>query len=307
MIAAAQLPAPQEYFGAGLKPAHYRDALSPKGVNDWAGAFASTFDFFEVHAENYMCDGGPPHAWLSAIAEKFPISLHGVCLSLGGAADPDTEHLKRLRRLVDRYDPLLVSEHIAWSAHDGVHFHDLIAPPLNDTTFKRTAHHIKIAQDALGRQILIENPSHYIAIEHDIAEPDFLNALARDTGCALLLDINNVFVSARNVGFSPECYLDAINADTVGEIHLAGYKLDTASGHKFLIDDHSGPPCDAVGALYQQFIARAGARPTLFEWDTEPPLLDEIARETMKIRQWAATALASPDHAETANRAVNHG
>lgn len=313
MIADSQLSAPQHFYGAGLKPAHYRDALSPKGVNDWAGALAPAFDFFEVHAENYMCDGGPPHAWLAAIADAFPLSIHGVCLSLGGVTDPDTDHLKRLRRLIDRYNPVLVSEHIAWSAHDGVHFHDLMAPAFNDASFKRTARHIEIAQDALGRRILVENPSHYIAIDHDIEEPEFLNALARETGCALLLDINNVFVSARNIGFSPETYLDAVNADAVGEIHLAGHTLDVASGHEFLIDNHGGPTCDAVGALYQKFTARAGARPTLFEWDTEPPTLADMAKETMKIRAWATAALASPehfeapDHPEKKSGVANHG
>ncbi len=244
-----------------------------------------------------MCDGGPPHAWLSAIAEQYPISMHGVCLSLGGLDDLDTDHLKRLRRLVEQYDPFLVSEHIAWSAHDDVHFHDLLAPPLSDESLKRTARHIAEVQDALGRQILVENPSHYLAIETDIAEPEYMNALVRETGCALLLDINNVYVTARNVGLSAEDYIDAIDADAVGEIHLAGHKEDAASGHEFLIDDHGGPTCDAVGALYRRFVARAGMRPTLFEWDTNPPALAEIAQETLKIREWAAAASRSREHA----------
>ena len=290
MIANKDTPAPQHVFGAGLKPAHYRDALSPEGVEDWAGVHAQTFDFFEVHAENYMCDGGPPHAWLSAIRELYPLSLHGVCLSLGGLADLDTDHLARLRQLVDRYDPFLVSEHIAWSAHDGVHFHDLLAPPLSETSLKRTARHIDQVQNALGRRILVENPSHYLAVPSDIDEPEFLTALAQETGCALLLDINNVYVSAANTGFSAEAYVDAIDPAHVGEIHLAGHARDAASGHDFLIDDHGSAPCDAVGALYSRFLARAGLRPTLLEWDTNPPPLAEMARETMRIRDWAAAA-----------------
>ncbi len=280
-------------FGAGLKPAHYRDALSPEGVGDWAGAHARAFDFFEVHAENYMCAGGPPHAWLSAIREHYSLSLHGVCLSLGGLCDLDTDHLTRLRQLVDRYDPFLVSEHIAWSAHGGVHFHDLLAPPLSEESLKRTVLHIDQVQNTLGRQILVENPSHYLTAPREIDEPDFLNALARETGCALLLDINNVYVSSANTGFSAEAYIDAVDPAHVGEVHLAGHARDAASGHEFLVDDHGSAPCDAVGVLYRRFLARAGVRPTLFEWDTNPPPLAEMARETMRIRNWAADALSA--------------
>ena len=295
MIANKELPAPGLCIGAGLKPAHYRDALSPEGIADWAGATSPVFDFFEVHAENYMCDGGPPHAWLTAIREHYPLSLHGVCLSLGGIAHPDTDHLAQLRQLVDRYDPFLVSEHIAWSAHDGVHFHDLLAPPLSETALKRTASHIDQVQNTLGRQILVENPSHYLTAPREMDEPDFLNALANDTGCALLLDINNVYVSAVNTGFSAEAYIDAIDPALVGEIHLAGHARDANGAHEFLIDDHGGVPCEDVGRLYQRFLERAGARPTLFEWDTTPPSLAEIARETMRIRSWAETAILSFD------------
>lgn len=285
-----QNSAPDHWVGAGLKPAHYRDVLSPKDGAQGAGG--SAFDFFEVHAENYMCDGGAPHAWLGAIAERHPLSFHGVCLSVGGLDPLDKDHLQRLKVLNDRYQPALISEHIAWSAHDGVHFHDLLAPPLSRESLTRTARNIMEIQDGLSRQILIENPSHYLSQSAEMTEPEYLNMLAASTGCSILLDINNIFVSARNLGFDPEKYLDEINPKAVGEIHLAGHSTDRASKYEFLIDDHGSAPCDEVGALYQYFVRKHGSRPTLIEWDTEPPALARLETEVSRIRQWRDGAAA---------------
>jgi len=284
-------PIQAQSVGVGLKPAHYRDLVLPQDGRDGAGDFSSAFDFFEVHAENYMCDGGPPHAWLSAVREQFPLSIHGVCLSLGGMNDPDPEHLKRLRAVVDRFEPALISEHIAWSAHDGIFFNDLIAPPLTEEAVTRTAKHIEQTQDALGRRILVENPSQYLKLPGDISEPEFLNELARRTGCGLLLDINNVYVSACNLGFDAESYLNAVDATRVEEIHLAGHAVDTASGVEIRVDDHGSPVCEGVGALYRRFVARAGARPTLVEWDADTPALNVLAEEAAKASAWMREAL----------------
>ncbi len=278
--------------GVGLKPAHYRDVLSPNSGRVGAGDPLSHIDFFEVHAENYMCEGGAPHAWLSEIRKHHPLSVHGVCLSLGGHDDLNRDHLERLRIVVDRYQPALVSEHMAWSAHDGVFYNDLIAPPLTEVTLERTAAHINQTQDALARRILIENPSQYLNVPGDMSEPDFLNALARRTGCGLLLDINNIYVSACNLGFDAEAYLDAIDAGTVEEIHLAGHAIDRARGVEIRVDDHGSPVCADVGALYRRFIAQAGPRPTLIEWDTDTPPLGELALEAKKAADWMRTATA---------------
>ncbi len=283
------IPAPTS-VGVGLKPAHYCDVLSPNSGRIGAGAPLSHIDFFEVHAENYMCAGGAPHAWLTQIRKHHPLSVHGVCLSLGGHDDLDRDHLERLHVVVDRYQPMLISEHMAWSAHDGVFYNDLIAPPLTEATLKRTAAHIDQTQESLARRILIENPSQYLTMPGDMSEPDFLNALAHRTGCGLLLDINNVYVSACNLGFDAEQYLDAIDADKVEEIHLAGHAVDRARGVEIRVDDHGSPVCDAVGGLYRRFIAQAGPRPTLVEWDTDTPPLAELALEAKKAAEWMCAA-----------------
>ena len=238
-----------------------------------------------------MCDGGPPHAWLTAICDHYPLSLHGVCLNLGGYDSLDKDHLQRLRKLVDQYQPALVSEHIAWSAHDGVFYNDLIAPSLSEETLLRTAGHIIETQEALGRRILIENPSQYLDMPGEISEPEFLNLLAQKTGCGLLLDINNVFVSASNLEFDAWTYLDAINIDTVEEIHLAGHSIDRSRGVEIRVDDHGSEVSTEVGRLYQRFITKAGPRPTLIEWDTDTPPLAILAKEAEKAAGWMQAGL----------------
>lgn len=282
------LPVPAQSVGVGLKPAHYRDALSPGAGDGEAGFDASTFSFFEVHAENFMGEGGPAHAWLGAIRDKYPLSVHGVCLSIGGTTPIDQAHLARLKRVVDRYEPFLVSEHLAWCAHEEFFYNDLIAPPMTKEHFARVCEHIDQVQTGLGRKILIENPSQYLKLPGEMSEPEFLNGLADTTGCGLLLDVNNVYVSAENLGFDAMTYLDTINPAHVGEIHLAGHAIDEASGLR--IDDHGSSVPEAVGALYTAFLKKAGARPTLVEWDTDTPPLAELALEVEKARRWMKRA-----------------
>ena len=249
--------------GASFKPQHLDAILedTPAGL------------FFEVHAENYMGAGGMPHAALAAIRERHPVSLHGVCMSIGGENPLDEDHLARLAALVDRYQPALVSEHLAWSTHDGVFFNDLLPLPYTHATLARVCAHVGRMQEAIGRTILLENPSTYVLFaESDWEETDFLAEVVRRTGCGLLLDINNVFVSATNHGFSPMAYLGRFPLDHVGEIHLAGH--DTQSdddGDPLLIDSHDRPVSDPVWSLYRTIIGQTGPLPTLVEWDADVP------------------------------------
>ena len=281
---------PAQSVGVGLKPSHYRAALDIKTSEDKAETPLSSISFFEVHAENYMGAGGAPHAWLTAIREQFPLSVHGVALSIGGADRPDPAHLNRLRAVVDRYHPSLVSEHLAWCAHEGVFYNDLIAPPLTRETLARVCEHIDEVQTCLGRRILIENPSQYLKLPSEMSEPEFLNAVATETGCGLLLDVNNVYVSAHNLGFSAADYLQQVELEHIGEIHLAGHAIDEASGLR--IDDHGASVSAAVGRLYCDLIKRAGPRPTLIEWDTDTPPLVELASEAERAGGWMREALS---------------
>src|SRR5438132_3407012 len=229
--------------GVGFKTEHFAEALAAPAADLC----------FEVHAENYMVAGGPRLAMLEAVRRERPLSLHGVGMSLAGAADPDLDHLAALKRLVDRFEPALVSEHIAWSRFDGRCFPDLLPVPRTNEVLSRLAANIGRFQDALGREILIENPTHYLALrDHQWSETSFLAELARRTGCGLLIDVNNVAVGAHNVGYDPAAWLEAIPAKLVGEIHLAGHALD-AEG-TLLIDSHDAPVSQQVWDLYQGFI-----------------------------------------------------
>jgi uncharacterized protein (UPF0276 family) len=253
--------------GVGFKAEHFREALAAPAADLW----------FEVHAENYMVAGGPRLAMLERLRER-PLSLHGVGMSLAGSADPDPEHLAALKRLVDRFEPALVSEHLAWSRLDGRCFPDLLPVPRTNQVLARCAANIARVQDALGRQILIENPTHYLALrDHSWSETSFLAELARRSGCGLLIDVNNVAVGAHNLGFDPFAWLEAIPADYVGEIHLAGHSLD-AEG-TLLIDSHDAPVSEAVWNLYEALVARIGPRPTLIERDGNLPPFAELMRE----------------------------
>jgi uncharacterized protein len=229
--------------------------------------------FFEVHAENYMGAGGPPHRALEAIRREHPVSLHGVCMSIGGPGSLDKAHLSRFRDLVERYEPALVSEHLAWSTHDNTYFNDLLPLPYTEATLRRVCAHIDQVQEAIWRPLLLENPSTYLAFsESTMNETEFIRRVAERTGCGLLLDINNVFVSAANHGFSALEYLSDFPLARVGEIHLAGHAEQADDeGDLLLIDSHDGPVADAVWSLYDIVIARCGPVPTLIEWDSKLP------------------------------------
>ncbi|KQT23502.1 MULTISPECIES: DUF692 domain-containing protein [Bradyrhizobium] len=229
--------------------------------------------FFEVHAENYMGAGGPPHRALEAIRREHPLSLHGVCMSIGGPRPLDKAHLARFRGLVARYQPALVSEHLAWSTHETSFFNDLLPLPYTEATLACVCDHIDQVQEAIRRPLLLENPSTYVAFrESSMSETEFIRAVAERTGCGLLLDINNVFVSATNHGFSALNYLADFPLSRVGEIHLAGHAEQADDeGDLLLIDSHDGPVADAVWKLYEIVIGRRGAVPTLIEWDSRIP------------------------------------
>ena len=229
--------------------------------------------FFEVHAENYMGAGGPPHDALTRIRRDYPVSLHGVCMSIGGPQPLDQTHLGRFKALVDRYEPALVSEHLAWSTHDTTFFNDLLPLPYTQATIMQVADHIDEVQEAIGRPILLENPSTYVIFpESTMSETDFIRALVRRTGCGLLLDVNNVFVSATNHGYSALTYLDDFPLSHVGEIHLAGHAEQADDeGDLLLIDSHDGPVAVAVWKLFDIVIGRCGPIPTLVEWDSAIP------------------------------------
>ncbi|MGE6781393.1 DUF692 domain-containing protein [Ensifer adhaerens] len=237
--------------------------------------------FFEVHAENYMGAGGPPHAALARIRQDFPVSLHGVCMSIGGPQPLDKAHLARFKDLVERYEPALVSEHLAWSTHETTFYNDLLPLPYTEATLARVAAHIDEVQETIGRRLLLENPSTYVAfIESTMSETAFIRELAKRTGCGLLLDINNVFVSATNQGYSALAYLADFPLEHVGEIHLAGHaEQEDDEGDLLLIDSHDGPVGDAVWKLYEIVIGRIGATPTLIEWDSAIPDWPVLKRE----------------------------
>jgi uncharacterized protein len=229
--------------------------------------------FFEVHAENYMGAGGPPHQALERIRRDHPVSLHGVCMSIGGPQPLDRAHLGRFRALVERYEPALVSEHLAWSTHETTYFNDLLPLPYNQATLAQVCEHIDEVQDAIGRRILVENPSTYVAFASStMSETDFIRAITCRTGCGLLLDVNNVFVSATNQGYAALDYLSDIPLAEVGEIHLAGHaEQSDDEGERLLIDSHDAPVADAVWKLYEIVISRCGPLPTLIEWDSKIP------------------------------------
>ncbi len=237
--------------------------------------------FFEIHAENYMGAGGPPHAALARIRQDFPVSLHGVCMSIGGPQPLDKAHLGRFKALVDRYEPALVSEHLAWSTHETTFYNDLLPLPYTEATVARVSDHIDEVQDAIGRRLLLENPSTYVTFQDStMSETAFIRELVKRTGCGLLLDINNVFVSATNQGYSALAYLDDFPLEHVGEIHLAGHaEQQDDEGDLLLIDSHDGPVADAVWKLYDIVIARVGAIPTLIEWDSAIPDWPVLKRE----------------------------
>ena len=251
--------------GIGLKSQHYGNILEGK----------PPVSFFEIHAENYMVEGGVHHRYLGEIAQNYPLSVHGVGLSLGSADGIDGDHLERLATVIERYKPWLVSEHLAWSASGETYLNDLLPIPYTQESLNLVADNVARTQDRISRQLLIENPSSYMAFEcSNMLELDFLVALTEKSGCGLLVDVNNIYVSATNNGWSAEAYIDNIPDELVGEIHLAGHSARDIDGTILRIDDHGSPVCDAVWLLYSRLIARIGMRPTLVEWDNDIPELD---------------------------------
>jgi uncharacterized protein (UPF0276 family) len=235
--------------------------------------------WLEVHPENYM-GGGPAVRALERLRRDYPLALHGVGLSLGSAGGIDRRHLGRLAALVERLEPALVSEHLAWSVGGGAYLNHLLPLRYDEETLAILCRHVDQVQAALGRPLLVENPSSYLRFRHStIPEPEFLAELARRTGCGLLCDVNNVYVSSQNLGFDPDRYLDTLPPDAVGEIHLAGHSTSDADGQPVLIDDHGSPVADPVWRLYRRALARFGAVPTLIEWDTDLPELPVLLAE----------------------------
>ena len=270
--------------GVGLKAEHCRTIIERR----------PDIGFFEVHAENYMMAGGPPHRYLSAIREHYPLSLHGVGLSIGADRPLDREHLGRLRHLIDRYQPALFSEHLAWSTHEAGFLNDLLPLPYTRRTLDCVVAHVDEVQDVLGRQMLLENPSTYVAFaESTWSEADFIREVVRRTGCALLLDVNNVHVASTNLHYDPLGYIDAFAMEHVREIHLGGHTRETdEKGRPLLIDTHDGPVDAMVWDLFAHAIRRAGPLPTLIEWDADVPAwatLQAEARIAEAIMQNAST------------------
>jgi len=255
--------------GVGLRSPHVEHVIASRPAVPW----------FEVHAENYM-GGGPAVMRLDAIRRDYPVSVHGVGLSLGTDGDLDLRHLDRLRGLVERVEPALVSEHLSWSVAGGAYLNHLLPLPYTEETLAVVAERVARVQDVLGRRILVENPSSYLRFHRSaIPEAEFLAALSRITGCGLLCDVNNVFVSAWNLGFDASRYIDALPASSIGEIHLAGHAENDADGLIVLIDDHGSRVADPVWALYRHALRRFGPAPTLIEWDTDVPELGVLIAE----------------------------
>jgi len=263
--------------GVGLRAEHCRTVLET----------SPDIGFFEVHAENYMGAGGPPHRYLSAIRERYPLSLHGVGLSIGADRPLDRDHLGRLRQLIDRYAPALFSEHLAWSSHGAAFLNDLLPLPYTREALLRVAEHVDQVQEALGRQILLENPSTYLAFaESSYSETGFIAEIVRRTGCALLLDVNNVHVASTNQGWNPIDYLADYPLDHVQQVHLAGFAPDSdEDGRPLLIDAHDRPVAEAVWALFTHVVDCIGPVPTLIEWDTDLPEWPVLQAEADRAEQ----------------------
>lgn len=274
--------------GVGLKPAHYLTIIETRPA----------ISFFEIHAENYMGAGGPPHRFLEAIRVDYPLSVHGVGLSLGSSEDLDREHLERLRYVVARYEPGLVSEHLAWSTHGEMFLNDLLPLPYTRDTLARVCEHVDEVQAALRRTILLENPATYVRFaDSALTETEFLAEVARRTGCGLLLDVNNVTVSSTNHETAARDYIDAFPMEEVEEIHLAGYNEERGDGTaRLLIDDHGSQVREEVWSLYRHALDRCGAVPSLIEWDNNVPewcvLLSEAQRAELELRDRQERATA---------------
>lgn len=273
--------------GIGLRSPHVGEVLATRPPLPW----------LEIHPENYL-GGGPAVSALLAIRRDYPLSVHAVGLSVGSAGGVDRRHLGRIKSLVDRLEPALVSEHLAWSQVGGAYLNHLLPLPYTEESLSVACRNVDEVQTVLGRRVLIENPSGYLRFESStIPEAEFLAALARRTGCGLLCDLNNIYVTAENLGLDPSAYLAALPREAVGELHLAGHSANDADGRTVLIDDHGSPVSAAVWALYEQALDRFGPLPTLVEWDTDVPRLEVLLGEARLAEARLARASSDADAA----------
>ncbi|PYO02330.1 MAG: hypothetical protein DMD91_04815 [Candidatus Rokuibacteriota bacterium] len=274
--------------GVGLRSVHVAEVIATRPSVPW----------FEVHAENYMAPGGPALRALERIRESYPVAVHAVGLSLGSADPLDARHLRRLRALVDRIQPVLVSDHLSWSTLGGVYVNHLLPLPYTAETLHLVCDHVAQAQDALGRRLLVENPSSYLSFrESPIPEPAFLAEVARRTGCGLLCDVNNIYVTSVNLGLDPIAYVDALPSGAIEEFHLAGHSVNDADGVTVLIDDHGARVAPEVWALYDYALSRSGPRPSLVEWDSEIPALSVLLEEARHAEALMDSSVAGERHA----------
>ena len=261
--------------GLGLKPDFYDQALAYSGGDIW----------YEIHPENYMVEGGPRLNWLEAFCNKFAVSFHGVGASLGGLDPFEPYHLASLKSLIDRFNPAQVSEHATWSSYEGQYFADLLPLPRTKAVQDHMVERIDGFQNAIGRRILIENPTNYMAAHFELDEPEFLVEIVKRAGCGLLVDVNNIYISSVNVGVNAQRYLDAIPSELVGEIHIAGFDPDPTHGQKLLIDTHSAPVADPVWGLLDYALTRFGPKPVLLERDGNIPAFEVLMAEHSRARQ----------------------
>jgi len=285
--------------GIGLKPAHYRDVLggafpggqspdgqSPDGQYPNDQSPCGSPAWVEVHPQNYFVAGGPPHRWLSAVADILPVSFHSVGLSIGTAQGLDEAELDQLAALCARYNPASISDHLSWSGNSSDRYPDLLPIPYTNAVLAHCAAQIGRVHDRLGRSILIENPSRYMAfVQDEMDEVEFIDALCKRSGCGLLFDINNVEVSCTNLKLDPFAYIDAVNPELVGEIHLAGHATEWHDDGPLLIDDHGSKVSELTWQLFGRFIGRAGPKPALIEWDTNVPGYDVLMGEAARVRE----------------------
>ena len=263
--------------GIGLRAEHYADVLEQKPDIAW----------LEVHGENYFGSGGAPLRYVDAIAEDYPLSIHCVGLSLGSTDPLRDDHVSALATLVDRWQPRLVSDHLCWGSVGGRYFNDLLPLPFTHEALAHVTGRVNQVQDKLGRSILIENLSSYLVFSHnEMGEADFLNSLAKATGCGLLLDVNNVYVSACNHKFDAQAFISSIDAEAVGEIHLAGHAVNRVDGIDIRIDDHGSEVCEDVWDLYEYTVAQLGPRPTLIEWDSNIPPLSALIEQAHRAQRY---------------------
>lgn len=266
---------PDPVVGISLKPEYYEEILQRDLPIGW----------LELHPEDYMNAGGENHAALSCIAERYPLSFHSTGLSLGSAEGPDLVHLERLAQLVRRYEPFQVSDHLAWTSSGGVYFNELLPLPYTSASLNSFCNSVDLVQNRLGRRILIENPAQYLPLgESDRDEPEFLNELARRTGCGLLLNLDNIYVCAKNLDFDAKGYLEALDLARIDEIHLSGHKMMEWGRKQILIDDHGSEVCAEVWALFADLMTCSGPVPTLIEWDSNLPPLNRLLEEAAKAQ-----------------------